>query len=191
MFSLKNRRSPVQQKNKTSMLTSMALLTTVSLVLTRFLSFYIPFMGTQSMRVGFGDVPIILAGLLLGPYAGGLVGLVADVAGATLFPSGPFFPGFTVTAFIVGFMPAFLLKRFKKKEQGLTKTKLFLAILCTQLIGSALLNTLWIVILYMSPATADKYWALFVIRAPFSLMMSALYTIIVYPLYTRIFKENL
>lgn len=167
------------------------MLATVSLVLTRFLSFYIPFMGVQSMRVGFGDVPIILAGLLLGPAAGGLTGLVADLVGATLFPSGPFFPGFTFTAFLVGFLPAWIASHIKKKEQGLTKTKLFLSILCTQLAASALLNTLWIVLLYMSPATPEKYWALLIVRAPFSMMMSGLYTILVYPLYTRIFKENL
>jgi riboflavin transporter len=181
----------VQKRNRTTLLTSMALLATVSLVLTRFLSFYIPFMGTQSMRVGFGDVPIILAGLLLGSPAGGLTGLAADLVGATLFPSGPFFPGFTFSAFLVGFMPAFLIKRFKKKEQGLTKTKLFLSILCTQLLASALLNTLWIVVLYMSPVTPAKYWALFAVRAPFSMMMTVLYTVLVYPLYTRIFRENL
>jgi len=143
------------------------------------------------MRVGFGDVPIILSGLLLGSPAGGFVGLAADLSGAILFPSGPFFPGFTFSALLVGFLPAFLVRHFKKKEQVLTRTMLFLSILCTQLIASAFLNTLWIVILYMSPLTVEKYLSLFFIRAPFSIMMSFVYTIIVYPLFTRITKENL
>ena len=181
----------MQKMNKTKYLTTMALLSTISLVLTRFLSFYIPFMGAQSMRVGFGAVPVILAGLLLGPSAGGFVGLAADLVGATLFPSGPFFPGFTLSAFLVGFMPAFFVKLFNKKEQGLKKTILFLFILCTQVITSALLNTLWIIFLYMSPFSIDKFWALFSIRAPFSFLMSIVYTTIIYPLFIRISKETI
>lgn len=181
----------MHQRNRTSVLTGMALLATVSLVLTRFLSFYIPFLGTQSMRVGFGEVPVILAGLLLGAPAGGLTGLAADFVGATLFPSGPYFPGFTISAFLTGFLPTFLSRGFKKKEQGLSKTVLFFSILSTQLITSALLNTLWIVLLYMGPFTWEKFWALFLFRAPFSMIMSLVYTVVVHPLYSRLMKERL
>ncbi len=181
----------MHQRNRTSLLTGMALLATLSLVLTRFLSFYIPFLGTQSMRVGFGEVPVILAGLLLGGPAGGLTGLAADLVGATLFPSGPFFPGFTFSAFLTGFLPAFFLKRSKKKEQGLSRAVLFVSILSTQLITSAALNTLWIVMLYMAPLTLSKFWALFVIRAPFALIMSLVYTAVVHALYSRLSKEGL
>ncbi len=181
----------MNQRNRTSLLTGMALLATLSLVLTRFLSFYIPFLGVQSMRVGFGDVPLILAGLLLGGPAGGLTGLAADLVGATLFPSGPYFPGFTFSAFLTGFLPAFFVRRFKKKEQSLSGTLLFMSILCTQLIASAALNTLWIVLLYMGPFTAEKFWALLLVRAPFSLMMSLVYTLVVHPLYSRLLKEGL
>lgn len=188
---VRNRGTNMQKKNRTKQLTTMALLATVSLVLTRFLSFYIPFMGAQSMRVGFGEVPVILAGLLLGAPAGGLVGLVADLVGATLFPVGPYFPGFSLSAFLTGFMPVLFLKLFNKKEQPPAKTMLFLFIFCTQIITSAVLNTLWIVVLYMGPFSMEKFWALFLIRAPFSFMMSIVYTAIVYPLFMRISKENL
>lgn len=181
----------MKKSNKTKQLTTMALLATVSLVLTRFLSFYIPFMGAQSMRVGFGEVPIILAGLLLGAPAGGFVGLAADLVGATLFPSGPYFPGFSLSAFLTGFMPAFFVALFNKKEQKPPKAMLFFFILGTQLITSAVLNTLWIAILYMSPFSIDKFWALFLVRAPFSFMISVLYTVILYPLFIRISKEML
>ena len=181
----------MRQRNRTSLLTGMALLAAVSLVLTRFFSFYVPFMGVQSMRVGFGEVPVILAGLLLGAPAGGLTGLAADLVGATLFPSGPYFPGFTLSAFLSGFLPSCFMSRFKKKEQGPSKTVLFLSILSTQLVTSALLNTLWIVLLYMSPFTLSKFWALFVARGPFALLMSLVYTILVHPLYSRLSKEGI
>jgi ECF transporter S component (folate family) len=181
----------MHQRNRTSLLTGMALLATVSLVLTRFLSFYVPFMGVQSMRVGFGEVPVILAGLLLGGPAGGLTGLAADLVGATLFPAGPYFPGFTLSAFLTGLLPAILMKQIGKKEQGPGRAMLFLSILLTQLITSAILNTLWIVLLYMSPFTLDKFWALFLVRAPFAAIMSLVYTVVVHPLYSRLMKEGL
>ncbi|NCB42652.1 MAG: folate family ECF transporter S component [Clostridia bacterium] len=179
----------MQKNNRTKYLTTMALLATISLVLTRFFSFYIPFMGAQSMRVGFGTVPVILAGLLLGAPAGGFVGLASDLVGATLFPSGPFFPGFTLSAFLAGFIPAFLIRLFNKKEQRLGKPLLFVCILCSQIISSAVLTTLWIVVLYMSPFSLDKFWALLSVRAPFALMMSIVYTVIIYPLFMRVSKE--
>ncbi|HPF19117.1 MAG: folate family ECF transporter S component [Eubacteriales bacterium] len=180
----------MHQRNRTSLLTGMALLATVSLVLTRFLSFYVPFLGVQSMRVGFGEVPVILAGLLMGGPAGGLTGLAADLVGATLFPAGPYFPGFTLSAFLTGFLPVILMKRMSKKEQSPGKAMLFLSILLTQLVTSALLNTLWIVLLYMAPFSPDKYWALFVVRAPFAVIMTLVYTVVVYPLYSRLAKEG-
>lgn len=180
----------MHRHNRTALLTRLALLTTVSLVLTRFLSFYVPFLGVQSMRVGFGEVPVILAGLLLGGPAGGMAGLVADLVGATLFPVGPYFPGFTFSAFLTGFLPAVILKASSKKQGRISKPALFLAILATQLITSALLNTLWIVLLYMGPFAPATYWALFAVRAPFAAIMTFVYSVLVYPLYTRLSKDR-
>lgn len=176
---------------RTASLTSLALFTTVSIVLTRFLSFYVPFLGVQSMRVGFGEVPVILAGLLLGAPAGGLVGLVADAVGAILFPAGPYFPGFTLSAFLTGLLPALLLGAVKRKQGGFSKPALFVSILIAQIVSSAVLSTLWIVLLYMAPFTPQKYWALFLVRAPFAVIMTAVYSVLVYPLYSRLSKVAL
>lgn len=180
----------MQHLNRTSLLAKLALLSTISLVLTRFFSFYVPFLGVQSMRVGFGEVPVILAGLLLGGPAGGVAGLVADMVGATLFPAGPYFPGFTLSAFLTGFTPATILRLTGVKQRELTKSALFLAILATQLIVSALLTTLWIVLLYMAPFSWAKYWSLFAVRAPFAVIMAVVYTVVAYPLYTRLSKSG-
>ena len=81
----------------TKTLTLMGLLIALEIVLSRFLS-----INAWNIRIGFSFVPIAAAGMLLGPIPAGIVAAAADILGATLFPSGPFFPGFTLTAFLTG-----------------------------------------------------------------------------------------
>jgi ECF transporter S component (folate family) len=93
---------------KTKNLIILSLFSAISIVLTRFLAFYIPFFGSNDVRISLGDVPIMLAGLIFGPIAGALTGAVSDVIGATMFPAGPFFPGFTLSAMLAGAIPGLL-----------------------------------------------------------------------------------
>ena len=71
--------------------------------------------------------------------------MVADLIGATLFPSGAFFPGFTLTAFITAFGYGFFLH--KKQDMP----HILAAVLFSEIAGTILLNTLWISILYGTP----------------------------------------
>ncbi len=73
-----------QVKMTTKTLTYCALLTAMSVVLARFLGFHIG----ESTRISLEAVPVILAGLLFGPVAGGLVGFVADFVGCMFSPYG-------------------------------------------------------------------------------------------------------
>ena len=75
------------------MLVVMAMLAALQIVLSRFLS-----INTQITKIGFAFVPIAICAMLFGPLPTVIVAVVADVLGASLFPSGPFFPGFTLTA---------------------------------------------------------------------------------------------
>ena len=85
-----------KQKSMTHRLVLMAMFVAVQIILSRFLS-----INLWNLKIGFSFIPIVLAGILLGPLSAGLVGLVADVLGATLFPIGAFFPGFSLTSFII------------------------------------------------------------------------------------------
>ena len=118
----------------------MAMLAAVQIILSRFLS-----INLWNLKIGFAFVPIALAGMLLGPMGAGLTGMVADLIGATLFPSGTFFPGFTLTAFITAFGYGFFLH----KKQGMVN--ILAAVLFSEIVGTLLLNTLWISILYGTP----------------------------------------
>ena len=118
----------------------MGVLIAIEIVLSRFLS-----INAWNLRIGFSFVPIAIAGMLLGPLPAGIVAAVADVLGAILFPTGPFFPGFTLTAFLTGVIWGIFLYRKQ------TALRILFAVLINQLILSFLLNSLWISVLYGSP----------------------------------------
>ena len=121
-------------------LTLASLLIALEVVLSRFLS-----ISAWNTKIGFAFVPVVLAALLLGPLWAGIVGALADFLGALLFPIGAYFPGFTLTAFLMGLCYGLLL--YKKQGFG----RIVLAVAVHQLVLSLLLNTLWISLLYGSP----------------------------------------
>ena len=128
------------QISATHRIVLMAMLAAIQIVLSRWLS-----INLWNLKIGFAFVPIALAGMLLGPMGAGLTGAVADIIGATLFPSGAFFPGFTLTAFITAFGYGFFLQ----KKQSMTN--ILAAVLFSEIVGTICLNTLWISILYGTP----------------------------------------
>lgn len=60
-----------------------AILASMSLILGKFLQIPNPFQ--DFIRISFENIPIILSGLTMGPFAGALVGAVADVLGCLLY----------------------------------------------------------------------------------------------------------
>ena len=115
------------------------LLVALSIIFTRFLGFII-FGG--AVRISFGGLPIALAGALLGPFWGGMTGMVADLLGATLFPQGPFFPGFTITAALSGMIPGLILYGRRPSLLLIAMSSALSAGIC-----SLVLNTFWLAIL--------------------------------------------
>ena len=129
-----------KKMNRTHRIVLMAMLAAIQIVLSRFLS-----INLWNLKIGFSFVPIALAGMLLGPIGAALTGTVADLIGATLFPSGAFFPGFTLTAFITAFGYGFFLQ----KKQNMPN--ILAAVLFSEIVGTLLLNTKWLSILYGTP----------------------------------------
>ena len=60
-----------------------ALLAAMSMILGKFLQIPTPF--STLVRISFENLPIVLAGLLLGPLAGAMTGAVADLVGCLLY----------------------------------------------------------------------------------------------------------
>lgn len=130
---------------KTKTLVSMALLVALSVIFTRLFSVMVPVGGAMALRLSFGEIPIALAGILFGPWAGAIVGVLADLTGFALFPIGTYFPGFTLSSALVGAIPGWLIYSRRKE---LTMKNIAIAMIITSMIVSVGLNTLWLSILY-------------------------------------------
>lgn len=102
---------------RTKSLVAASLLTAISIILTRVFSIMIPIAGIQGLRVGFGGIPIIMSGILFGPLVGALTGTTADLIGFIINPMGPYFPGFTLTAALSGFIPGAMYHYIFKKNR--------------------------------------------------------------------------
>ena len=96
----------MKKKYSLTALVACAMLVALHVVLVRFCS-----ITTTYIRLSFGFVPLSVAGMLFGPWYACGVGIAADLIGAFLFPSGPFWPGFTVVAGLCGLLYGMLREK--------------------------------------------------------------------------------
>lgn len=106
----------------------------LEVVLSKLVSINISF-----LRIGFGFLPILILAILYGPIVSGLAYAIGDLIGAFLFPTGAFFPGFTVTAALTGVI--FGLVLYNKK---ITIPRAFIANALVCVLCNLLLNTFWL-----------------------------------------------
>ena len=144
------------KKFNTKMIVTLGLLAAIEIVFSRFLS-----INMWNIKIGFSFVPLAVAGMLYGPLPAGITAVIADLIGATLFPSGQFFPGFTLTTFLVGITFGVFL------YQKQTPVRILLAVAVNQICLSLLLQSFWISTLYITP-----YWTTLTSRIPQILLMA-------------------
>jgi ECF transporter S component (folate family) len=85
----------------------------IIIVLNKQFSYIIPLYGINFIRIGLGGSVTILASCLLGPFYGGIIGLFSDIIGAVLFPQGPFNPGYSFDAMMIGIIPGLVFLSYK------------------------------------------------------------------------------
>ena len=95
-------------KFTTEMLVFTGFMIALAVVLSKLVSINISF-----LRIGFGFLPIAVLAILYGPYVAAIGYGIADLLGAWLFPTGTFFPGFTVSAVLTGLIFGWVL--YKKE----------------------------------------------------------------------------
>jgi len=103
-----------EKKFSTETLVRVGLLTALSLVLKIVLEVYVPLAGIPSLRINFTSVPIMISGIICGPFAGFATGALSDLLGFAIKPAGPYFPGFTLTSALTGFIPGVIYKYLRK-----------------------------------------------------------------------------
>lgn len=127
----------MNKNSNTSKLIIVSFLMALEIVLTRLFSFFLPF-----LRLGIGFLPISIVGILYGPIWAGSAYALGDLLGMFLFPSGPYFPGFTLSAFITGVTYGLILHK-----KPLTWKRMFTASLIVCIGVNLILDTFWLYII--------------------------------------------
>ena len=151
----------MKRNNYVRQLTYMAFLIALEVVLNRFCS-----INTAGLKIGFAFVPIVVAASLFGPVSAAVVYAISDVVGALLFPMGPYHPGFTVSAAVMGAVWGIFLYKGADGERAAVKwerVKMFpnviIPSLFNNLVMGLVVNTYWVSMLYGSKSYLG--WALY------------------------------
>jgi len=162
----------------------LAMLVAVSIILTRTMAVMLPIAGVMSLRLSFGEIPIIIAGILFGPLAGFLTGIAADLLGYMINTfGGAYIPGLTISAGLTGFLPGLLLRHVDKE---LSFWQLLGTIALTETIVSVVLNTFW-----LSLAMGVPMAALLPARILARLLLIVIYTLVIHTVVSRSFVWSL
>ena len=153
---------PDFRASKTHQLVTLAILVALDVIFTRFLS-----VNTPILRIGFGFLPVVVCAILYGPWKAGAAHAIGDVIGAVLFPSGAFFPGFTLSAFLGGVIYGLF---FYQKRR--TPLRVLAACAVIMLVLNLGLGSLWISMLY-----GKSYLALVSVRIVKELIAIPIYMV--------------
>ena len=158
--------------SKTSVrtLTMLALLVAMSIVFSRVLS-----ISTGFVRFNLGSLPVLLAALLFGPWAGFAVGVVADMIGGVL-AGYAINPLITLGAGAIGLVAGYAWQKLPNLRTGL---RLQISVLLGHIVGSMVITSLALRLFYGYP------WATLAVRIPNALILSAVNVVLL-----RILLEN-
>lgn len=120
-------------------------------------------LNTPLAKLGFGFAAVAVCAMLYGPWWAAGTSALGDLIGSLLFPTGAYFPGFTVTAAMTGAIFGLLLYRHRPSVRDC-----FFAALANEAIVTLLLNTAMISIVF-----GPKFMPLLLTRlAQFGVMLA-------------------
>ena len=121
-----------------------ALLSAMSLILGKFLQIPTPF--SELVRISFENLPVILAGIVLGPLAGAMTGAVADLVGCLAYGYS-INPLITLGAAAVGLVSGSASLLLRKSPLLL---RISLSAVLAHLVGSVLIKTAGLAAWYLA-----------------------------------------
>lgn len=171
----------MEKRNKwykdTKVLTSSALLVAMGVI---FGFFKIPI--TSLIEIRFQMLPVAVGGMLFGSVPGGIIGALTDVLAYLVKPTGPFFPGFTISSAVAGILFGAVLKK------NATIARILISQILYAVIIGIFLNSWWLHMLYGTP-----YVAVLLARLPKELLMipvnTVLMTLILKPVHQLAMKR--
>ena len=150
-----------------------AVMIALNIVLERFFAFQI-----ESNHITLSVITVAFSAVFLGtPYAVA-VSAIGDILGAIIAPTGPYFPGFTLT----NILTALCIGLFISKKVTIIRTSI--AIVLNKIFGTLILNSIWVAILYKGGI--DAFPAYMVTRIPQAIVMTLVEIVII----TLIFHEK-
>ena len=158
------------KKTSVRTLTMLALLVAMSIVFSRVLS-----ISTGFVRFNLGSLPVLLAAVLFGPWAGFAVGAVADMIGGVL-AGYAINPLITLGAGAIGLAAGLAWQKLDSLRVGL---RLGISVLLGHFVGSMVINSLALRIFY------GYAWSVLAARIPNALVLAAVNTVLL-----RILLEN-
>ena len=156
-------------RNKKIILT--AVLLAMLIILSRFLS-----IKTPILKISFAFVPTMLCAVWLGIKWTVLLNVLGYVIGATLFPTGPYFVGYTISTAIAGFIYGIFL--YRKEENSYSDKQFFIRLILSTVLVAIIvnmgLNTLW-----TSITSGKAFVVLFLARIVKQLIMIPIHIIVI------------
>ena len=117
----------------------MAALIAMQIILARFLSIQ----ASEILRISFESIPVILAGMWLGPLSGAVVALVADILGTVISGYGIWFPPIALGPIMVGVISGLSTKYVFHSDLSSTREswKVVVTVLVAGIVNSFLVGT--------------------------------------------------
>jgi len=138
--SLKSRfRDSLRALSRTRTITTVGLLLAIQMVL----SSYGVIEVTDSLKISLAHLALTPTAILFGPVAAALQGALSDILGFILKPTGPYFPGFTLTAGLLGVIYGLALYKTKRTIWHVIAARVTVCLLL-----NITLNTVFLTMLY-------------------------------------------
>ena len=141
-----------------------ALLSALSIILGKYLAINL----SETVRLSFENLPVIMAGLFFGPVIGGTVGVVSDIVGCFMVGYA-LNPVITAGAALIGAVSGAIGAYAFGGRPGWRGTwRVFIPVFASHVIGSMCVKTLGMMLYYGTPA------AILFVRVPLYIVISIL-----------------
>lgn len=124
---------------KTSTLTTAGILLAIQMVL----SSYGVIEVSDSLKISLAHLALAPTAMLFGPVVAGMQGALSDLLGFLLKPTGPYFPGFTLSALLGGVVYGMMFYKTERRLWQIIAARLIIVVFI-----NICLNTVFLVMLY-------------------------------------------
>lgn len=131
--------SSLRALRRTRTLTTAGILLAIQMVLSSYGTIEV----TDSLKISLAHLALAPTAVFFGPVVAAMQGALSDILGFMLKPSGPYFPGFTLSAMLLGLVYGLALYKTERRLWQIVAARL-----AVMLLINIALNTLFLTMLY-------------------------------------------